>query len=91
MNPSVLILMIASIDPDNAIFARDYVRPKVVRGGKPVGRQVSSFNGFFEGLPPAKKAKKTNQLSFKTQKDRDYERMEATEDKIAELQRKLQD
>ena len=50
---------------------------------------MSAFNGFFEGLPPAKRSKKSNNLSFITQEQRDYERVGATEDKIAALQEKL--
>lgn len=50
-NAHWLILMLATVNHNHRIFAKDYVRPKPLRNGKLVGKQVSALDGFFDGLP----------------------------------------
>ena len=83
------ILLIASIDSNHALFARDYVRPKPVRNGKPAGKYVSAFNGFFDGLPQAARSKHSNLLSFTTKEEREKQRLQGMQDRIKGMQDKM--
>lgn len=84
------LLVIAAMDPDNALFARDYVKPKPLRDGKPPGQFVTIFDGFFDGLPQATRSKHSRGLTFMTKEQREQEKVEKMELRLSEMQAKLE-
>lgn len=54
--PSVswLIMILSSLDPNHEVFAKDYVRPKEEKQ-QYSSQMVYNPEGFFDGLPVAKK------------------------------------
>ena len=56
-NTEWLLAMLSTMDPENAIFAKDYVRPRQNRASDYDGDNadmVENVDGWFDGLPVAK-------------------------------------
>ena len=48
-----LLAMLGSMEPENGIFAKDYVKPKVNRFADEDPDMVDNVDGWFDGLPVA--------------------------------------
>ena len=60
-SPSWTITMIATIDPGNVIFSKDYVRPRYPTTSANAV-MVPSFGDFFEGLPQMQPTKNAGRI-----------------------------
>ena len=62
-----MLAIISSMDQNNRLFAKDYVKPRLdVRGNELFAgneQRISDPNNFFTGLPLAKKSNKRS-ISF---------------------------
>ena len=58
-----MITVLSTLEPDNAIFARDYVRPREERPQAAQNDLVPNPNGFFSGLPIPKRGGKKSKVS----------------------------
>ena len=67
-NKDWMLAVLATLDADNVIFTKGYVRPKVdARGNEVDNDTVENFNDFFTGLPVVMKSKrKTKTINFVT-------------------------
>ena len=85
--PSVtwLLLVLSTIEPNHAIFAKDYVKPKVVRQGQAVGVVVPNIDDFFTGLPAMARKKGKAGISFVSKAQKEAERTERLERQAAEI------
>jgi hypothetical protein len=86
-----MIRMLATVDPDNPVFAKDYVAPKYDYHGNEVGEKLTAMPAsFFENLPPSKATKKrTMNLTRGAGASAASDKAEAARQKIARLQAKL--
>jgi len=57
-----MLAIISTMDPNNRLFAKDYVKPRLdVRGNELFAgneQRISDPNNFFTGLPLARRSKK---------------------------------
>ena len=68
-----MLHLLSTIDPDNRLFAKDYVPPKPPAKTKNVTQDMILDNsGFFDGLPLAKPSRKRTHVQFirKEKKDK---------------------
>ena len=64
-SPEWLIAMLATMEPSNPIFAKDYVKPKVSCVDGEDLDMVENTDGWFDGLPMAvKSGKKQTTVKF---------------------------
>ena len=62
-----MLAIISTMDPNNKLFAKDYVKPRLDLKGNELfagnEQRIPDPNNFFTGLPLAKKSKKRS-ISF---------------------------
>ena len=90
-----MIRMLATVDPDNPVFAKDYVAPKYDYHGNEVGEKLTAMPAsFFENLPPSKATKKRTMnlargVGAGAGASAARDKAESAQQKIARLQAKL--
>ena len=70
-----LIVVLSTIDPDNAIFSRDYVHKKQVQSVAERAHQVDNSDDFFTGLPMVEGASGRRGVSFLSRQQLKDERL----------------
>lgn len=61
-----MLAILSTIDPENELFRKDYVKPKPVPPNQGfAANMVHNREGFFTGLPIAAKSKKKHKQSIK--------------------------
>ena len=66
-NKDWMLAVLATVDAENELFSKGYVKPKIDARGIEVERDlVDNHNDFFTGLPAVKSKRKTKNINFVT-------------------------
>lgn len=87
-----LVAMLATMDPNNRIFDKDYVRPKgkLVEEEEDDADMIDNSDGFFDGLPLAKPSKRAP-IRFRDEVAHEDQKLKRMQMQHAIMQSRLDD
>ena len=77
------LLMVSTVHPAHAIFAKDWQKPKAVPGAAAAGAFIPSYAGFFEGLPVEQRTKRAGRINFTNKQQQQALRVQRLEDQLS--------
>ena len=86
-----LLTILAQLEEDHPIFARDYVRPKkVLEDAVPSQHMVENRNGHFDGLPVRAMRAGGRATNLSSKKQKTALKLQQQEARYAKLERQMQ-
>ena len=77
------LLMVSTVHPAHAIFAKDWQKPKAVPGAAAASAFIPSYAGFFEGLPVEQRTKRAGRINFTNKQQQQALRVQRLEDQLS--------